>query len=149
MLHPSTTIKTTRLVYNLHKGKDVKCGRDYSRRFGEHYMSLVHIAPTHQTMKSVLRKYKRKVHAAVTKEFLQLHTREAFVPLKAEYMTEEQKKDSLEMLMFIKEYRDIKIKAHVCAEGRKQCKNYNNANAMSTTVSKELVLISAVINAYE
>ena len=55
--------------------------------------------------------YKREGRAAVTKDFLQLHTREAFGPLKDEYMTEEQKKDSLEMMMFVKEKQNGTIKA--------------------------------------
>ena len=54
-------------------------------------MELVHIALTKLSMKSCLRKYKRKVHAAVTKEFIQLHTREAFGPLKAEDTTDDKK----------------------------------------------------------
>ena len=74
--HPSTNTKTTRWVYNLRKGKDGKCGPNYSRCFGDHLMSLVHTTLTHLVMKSGLCKCKRKGNASVTKEFLQLHTRE-------------------------------------------------------------------------
>ena len=62
-------------------------------------------------MKSGLLKYKQKVRASVTKDFLQLHMRESFGPLRAEDMIEEQKKYALEMLMFIKEKCDVTIKA--------------------------------------
>ena len=62
-------------------------------------------------------------------------------------MTEDKKKDALEMLMFIKEKRNGTIKARGYADGRKQCKKYSNADATSPTVSTEAVLISAVINA--
>ena len=51
------------------------------------------------------------------------------------------------MLMFIKEKRDNTIKARGCADGRKQRKKYNNADATSPTVSTEAVLISALIDA--
>ena len=56
------------------------------------------------------------------KEFLQLHMQEAFGSLRAEYMTEEQKKDALEIMMFLNEKSDGKIKARRCVDGRKQRK---------------------------
>ena len=146
--HPSTTTKTTRRVYNLRKGKNGNCGNDYSRHFGDHSMALVHIVLTHLSMKSGLRKYKCEVCASVTKDFLQLHTQEAFGSLEAEDMTEEKKKDALEMLMFIKEKCDGTIKARVCADGRKHCEKYNTTDAASPIFSTEAVLISPVINAY-
>ena len=64
-------------------------------------------------------------------------------------MTSEQKKDALEMLIFIKEKRDGTIKARGCADGRKQRNNHKNADATPPTVSTEAVLISALIDAYE
>ena len=75
--------------------------------------------------------------------------REAFWPLRYEDVTEEQEKDALEMLIFIKEKRNDTIKARVFADRGKQRKKYNNIDATSTTVSTEVVLISAVIDAYE
>ena len=92
MLHPTKTTKTTRLVYNLRKVKNGKRGRDYLCRFGEHLMALVNIALTQLSTKSDLCKYKSEGRAALTKDFIQLHTREAFGTLKSEYMKEEQKK---------------------------------------------------------
>ena len=89
-------------------------------------MALVHIALTQLSMKSGFCKYKRKGCAAVTKEFLHLHTRESFGPLKAEDMTEE---------MFIKEKRDGTIKVRVCTDGHKQREKYNNSETTSPTVS--------------
>ena len=99
-------------------------------------------------MKSGLLKYKREGRAAVTKEFLQLHTREAFGPLRAGDTTEEQKKETLEMLVFNKEKRDGTTKLRGCADVRKKHEKYNNADATSPTVSTEAVLICAVIDAY-
>ena len=52
-------------------------------------MALVHITLTQISMKLGLRKYKGEGRAPVNKEFLQLHTREAFGTLKFEDMTEE------------------------------------------------------------
>ena len=112
-------------------------------------MELVHIALTQMSMKSGLCKYKREEHPEVTKEFRKLHTQEAFGSLRAEDMIEEQKKDALEILVFIKERRDGTIKARGYADGRKQRKKYNNTDVTPPTVSTEAVLISAVIDVYE
>ena len=112
-------------------------------------MELVHIAQTQLSMKSGLIKYKQKVRASATKDFLQLHMWESFGPLRYEDMIEEQKKYALEMLMFIKEKCDVTIKAREWADGRKQCEKYNNKDATSPAVSTEAVLISAEIDAYE
>ena len=54
VLHQRTTTENNRRVYNLRKGKDGKRGHDYSRRFGDHLMALVHIALTQISMKSGL-----------------------------------------------------------------------------------------------
>ena len=64
-------------------------------------------------------------------------------------MTEEQKKDALEMLIIIKEKHDGTIKARGCAGWCKQHEKHNNADATSPTVSTEAVLIPVVIDAYE
>ena len=64
-------------------------------------------------------------------------------------MTEEQKEDAREMMIFLKEKRDGTIKARGCANGCKQRKKYNNADATSTTVSTEAMLIYALIDAYD
>ena len=53
------------------------------------------------------------------------------------------------MMMFIKVKRDVTIKARGCADGRKQCKKYNNADVTSPTLSTEGLLMYVVINAYE
>ena len=75
--------------------------------------------------------------------------REAFGPLRVEDTTDKKKKDTLEMLIFLKDKRDGTIKAQGCADRRKQRKKYDNAEATSPTVSTEAVLISAVIDAYK
>ena len=83
------------------------------------------------------------------KEFLQLHIQEAFGTLRAEDMTEEQKKDALEIMVFLKDKRDGTITARGCADRRKQREKYNNEDATSPTFSTEAVLLSAMIDAYE
>ena len=58
----------------------------------------------------------------MTKEFLQLHTREAFGPLIGEDVTEK-KKDVLKMLMFLKGQCNRKIKAGDARTGESNMKN--------------------------
>ena len=74
-------------------------------------------------MKSGLRKYKQKGWTALTDELLQLQTRETFGPIRAEYMTEEEKKDVLEILMFLKEECDGTIKACGFPDGANSAKS--------------------------
>ena len=83
------------------------------------------------------------------KEFLQLHIQEAFGTLRAEDMTEEQKKDALEIMVFLKDKRDGTITARGCADRRKQREKYNNEDATSPTFSTEAVMISTVIGVYK
>ena len=110
-------------------------------------MEIVHITLPHLSMKSDMRTYNRELRAAVTKELLQLHTPEAFGPLRAEDMKEAQNKDAMEMLIFLKQESDGTIKAHGCKDRSKQREKYNNADATSPTVSIEAILIPAVIDA--
>ena len=51
--------------------------------------------------------------------------------------------------MFLKEKRNENIKALRCADRNKQRKKYKNSDVMSPPVSKEVVLIFAMIDAYE
>ena len=50
--------------------------------------------------------------------------------------------------MFLKEKRNGTIKEKVCADEPKQCKVYNNADATSSIVSTDAVLLSVVIDSY-
>ena len=80
------------------------------------------------------------------KEFLQLHMWEAFGPLKSEDITDQQKEDVLEILILLKVNCHGTLKAHGCADRRKQHEKYDNVDGTSPTVSTEAVLISTVID---
>eukprot|EP00957_Ditylum_brightwellii_P110880 8457099-Ditylum_brightwellii.AAC.1 len=60
---------------------------------------------TQYSLKAGLRKFKEKGEAAVMDEFKQIHDRDTFEPLNMEDLTEEQKRNALESLMFLKEKR--------------------------------------------
>ena len=75
---------TTRRVYGLREGHNRTQGRDYSYRYGhrEHSMALIHTALTQMSMKAGIWKFKEIGKDVVKKEFLQLHDRKAFGPMK-------------------------------------------------------------------
>ena len=55
---------------------------------------------------------------AVQKELQQFHYREAMKPMHAHKLTPEQKRASLQYLMFLKKKRDVTIKGRGCTDGR-------------------------------
>jgi hypothetical protein len=58
--------------------------------------------------------------AAVSKELKQLHMREMSAPQHSDNLSDNQKQQALELLMFLKEKRDGTIKGRACANGWKQ-----------------------------
>jgi hypothetical protein len=57
---------------------------------------------------------------AVAKEMKQLHDQAAIQPKLATMLTQEEKKCSLQYLMFLKQKQRGRIKGHGCADGHKQ-----------------------------
>eukprot|EP00957_Ditylum_brightwellii_P130813 9978679-Ditylum_brightwellii.AAC.1 len=66
-----------------------------------------------------------------------------------EDLTEEQKRNALESLMFLKEKRCSRIKGRTCANGQKQRDTSNKKDAASPTVAHESVMLTSVIDAME
>ena len=64
----------------------------------------------------------------------QLHDREVMKPKHAHELTPEQKRASLQYLMFLKKKRDGTIKGRGCADGRKQHETTNKDDASAPTV---------------
>ena len=79
----------------------------------------------------------------------QLHDRAVLKPTQPEQLTREQRKASLQYLMFLKKKRCGKIKGRGCADGRKQRLYTKKEDASAPTVSLEALLISCVIDAKE
>ena len=57
---------------------------------------------------------------SIEKELTQLHDMETYVPMGPDKMTPQQKSEALNLLMFLVEKRDGRIKSRACADGRKQ-----------------------------
>ena len=120
----------------------------FPRRTGRSSFALG-VALVHYSMNTGIKKFKEKGNAGVTKELTQMHDMNVFRPIEVESLTYYEKK-GFSLLMFLKEKRDSLVKAHLCADGRKQkdgtwAKQYTT----SPTVATESVFITAVINTHE
>ena len=100
-------------------------------------------------MKRGLNKFKQKGEKAVTAELEQIHRRDAFRPVRTENLSEKQKHKSPNLLMFLKEKRDGSIKGRGLADGRKQREKIEPKDTTSPTVSTEVVMLTATIDALE
>ena len=97
-----------------------------------------------------IKKFKEKGEAGVTKEFRQMHDiMSVFQPIMKKELTAEERKKALASLMFLKQKRDLTVKARMCADGRGQRNNWEKKDTTSPTVSTESVFITAVIDATE
>ena len=70
-------------------------------------------------------------------------------PKHAHDLTPEQKRASLQYLMFLEKKRDGLIKVRGCTDGRKKRETTNKYDASTPTVAIESVMISCTINAKE
>ena len=104
---------------------------------------------TQLNMKQGIKTFGRAGVDAVQSELKQLHDREVMQPIHADELSHEQKKASLQYLMFLKQKRCGKIKGRGCADGRKQRATTKKEDASSPTVSIESVMLSCTIDAME
>jgi hypothetical protein len=91
-------------------------GRGYSHL----HANIVHYAMTQYLLKKGLKKFKGNADEVVSKELMQLHLKDTFIPKDEGELTEAQKKGAPKSLMLLKEKRDGSIKGRACADGRKQ-----------------------------
>ena len=103
------------------------------------------------SLKAGINKFGDRAKEAVTKELTQLHDMETYVPMDPDKMTPQQKSEALNLLMFLVEKRDGRIKSHACADGsvQKRRPGYVKEDSASPTVSTEAVFITAAIEAHE
>jgi hypothetical protein len=104
---------------------------------------------TQYSLKKGLKKFKKVGEKAVSKELLQLHMRDTFIPQDVSKLSPDQKGGALESLVCLKEKRDETIKGRACAYGHKQREKATPGDATSPTVSLEAVLITSTIDAFK
>ena len=87
---------------------------------------------------------------AVLKELTQLHAdRRVLKPKEASKLSNEERKESLQYLMFLEEKRNGSIKGRRCADGRKQRLHMTKEEASSPSVAIESVMLSCTVDAQE
>jgi hypothetical protein len=104
---------------------------------------------TQLSLKSGLKEWGDRAHAAVHSEMKQLHFRNTFKPMHWKKLTDIQCQMVLESHMFLKEKCDGKIKGRTVAGGNKQRDYISKEDASSPTVTTESVLLSCIIDAKE
>ena len=85
-----------------------------------------------------IKMYKEKGEDAIREEFLQLHNRNAFIPVHWYQLDHEQRKEALNSLCFLKEKRDGTIKGRTCADGRKLRLKATKGEAASPAVAEDM-----------
>jgi hypothetical protein len=90
-----------------------------------------------------------KARESVTKELKQLHDYGTYVPVDAQELTPEQKKQALASLIFITEKRCGRIKSRACVNGSTQRDYIPKENTASPTVMTDSVMITSAIDAHE
>jgi hypothetical protein len=101
------------------------------------------------SLKRGLKKFGKDGANAVIAELEQLEYRNVLKPTMASNLTYDQKKATLNYLMYLKQKRCGRIKAHGCADGRKQRLYKTKVETSSPTVSTEALFLTALINAHE
>jgi len=101
------------------------------------------------TVKKGLEIFGETGEEALTQELLQVHKMNVFNPKSPHELTRVEKKSALEYLVFLKQKKFGRIKAHGCANGRKQCAFMSKEETSSPTVVTELFMITCIINAAE
>ena len=110
---------------------------------------------TQMSMKAAASKHGTgRTGAAARTELLQLHTREAYVPVhKRDISREDLKTHLVEAIMTIKEKKQgleiVELKGRMVGDGRSQRGLYNKTETASPTVGLDNLVITTVIDAHE
>jgi len=100
-------------------------------------------------LKKCLEKFGNKGQDACAKDLEQLHTRSCFRPIDVSTMTPTERKKAQHGLMFITEKRDTTVKARLVYNGKPTHEWISKEEATSLTVSLELIMLMAAIDAKE
>lgn len=104
---------------------------------------------TQYGIKKGLRVFGKAGDDAVNEEMKQLHDMRVMTPKHPASISEQDRCDALQYLMFLKKKRDGRIKGRGCADGRKQRADAVKGEASSPTISTEAVFLLLTIAAKE
>ena len=118
---------------------------DYSHLHGD----LEHMALTQYNVKKGLKIFGEAGAQAVIMEMQPLHEGDVIVPKHVSMLTQEEKQQSLQYLMFLKQKRCGHIKGHGCTDGQKQHVYKTKEETSVLTVSIESLFLLCVIDVKE
>lgn len=101
------------------------------------------------SLKAGLKKWGKKGEESAMKEMTQMHDMQAFFPRDPKTMTQEQRKNALSSLIFLKEKANGDIKSRTCINGAPQRAYINKEDAASPTASTDSVFMIGAVNAHE
>ena len=81
---------------------------------------MIHIIMRQYSLKTRLRKFKKRGKESVTKELTRLHAPENVLPVDATKITKKQRAEAVAPLIFLKEKCNGNIKRRACVDDRKQ-----------------------------
>jgi hypothetical protein len=96
-----------------------------------------------------LKKFGQKGADAATKEMDQLHRRNCFTPIDVASMTQEERRKTVEALMFLTEKRDKTIKGRMVYNGKPTREWMSREDSTSPTAALESIMLTAIVDAKE
>jgi hypothetical protein len=96
-----------------------------------------------------LRKFGQDGYNAALQEMRQLHDRIVFKPINVSELTQQEKQQAMDSLIFLVQKDDGRIKARTCANGSIQRDYINKEEASSPTALTEAIMMTAAIKADE
>ncbi|MGC8561563.1 MAG: hypothetical protein ACP5O1_12985, partial [Phycisphaerae bacterium] len=96
-----------------------------------------------------LLKFKNSGKQAASKELEQLHKRNCFTPIDVTKLSADEKRKTMEALMFLTEKRDKSIKGRMVYNGKPTREWLSREDAASPTVALESIMLTEIVDAKE
>jgi hypothetical protein len=96
-----------------------------------------------------LKKFGQRGAHAATKEMDQLHRRHCFTPIDVATMSDEERRKSVDALMFLGEKRDKSIKGRIVYNGKPTREWLSRIDLTSPTAALESIMLTAIVDAKE
>jgi hypothetical protein len=96
-----------------------------------------------------LKKFGQRGADAATKEMDQLHRRNCFSPIDVASLTTEERRKTVDALMFLGEKRDKSIKGRMVYNGKPTREWLSREDATSPTAALESIMLTAIVDAKE
>ena len=144
MLNTCGTNSSPMMLYNSNNDEVIRYLKPQSELTGMNKVIMTQFG-----MKQGIKHFGQKGIDALMVELKQLDVRRVLEPVHAPSLSKEEKRMTLNYLMFLKEKHSGVIKGRGCADGRKQRAIISKEHASSPTISTEALLLTCVIDALE